>query len=228
MDRRSFLKRAGASVLAAAIGNNVKRADANKLFYDNTNVKHKNTTMKHKCKITILKRECYKDLQEKYLADPKSGPCPYFREGQVIMVDNDKFFRLLNGTFCAEAWDCISRYVYAALQGGSIMRGWTNDEKGHDNLLQRRDTACNLQVGKNRRGCLKLKITDKGASKLIRQNTFADTFHHPAAPKIPLFFFLTLNSTPKYVNLIFFFDYSTDILYFCTCFNFLLYGIHKN
>lgn len=41
MDRRSFLKRAGASVLAAAIGNNVKRADANELFYDNTNVKHK-------------------------------------------------------------------------------------------------------------------------------------------------------------------------------------------
>lgn len=85
--------------------------------------------MKHKCKITILKRECYKDLQEKYLADPNSGPCPYFREGQVIMVDNDNFFRMLNGTFCAEAWDCISRYVYAALQGGSIMRGWTNDEK---------------------------------------------------------------------------------------------------
>ena len=29
----------------------------------------------------------------------------------------------------AEAWDAISRYVYSALQGGSIMRGWTNDEK---------------------------------------------------------------------------------------------------
>ena len=85
--------------------------------------------MKHKCKITILKRECYKDLQEKYLADPRSGPCPFFHEGQEIMVDSDNFFRMFNGTFCAEAWDCISRYVYAALQGGSIMRGWTNDEK---------------------------------------------------------------------------------------------------
>ena len=29
----------------------------------------------------------------------------------------------------SEAWDCISRYVYAALQGGSIMDGWTNDER---------------------------------------------------------------------------------------------------
>lgn len=85
--------------------------------------------MKHKCKITVLRRECYQDLQAEYLADPKSGPCPYFREGQEIIVDNDNFFRMMHGSFCSEAWDSISRYVYAALQGGSIMRGWTNDEK---------------------------------------------------------------------------------------------------
>lgn len=36
---------------------------------------------------------------------------------------------MLNGKFCSEAWDCIARYVYAALQGGSIMQGWTNDSK---------------------------------------------------------------------------------------------------
>jgi len=29
----------------------------------------------------------------------------------------------------SEAWDSISRYVYATLQGGSIMNGWTNDQK---------------------------------------------------------------------------------------------------
>ena len=85
--------------------------------------------MKHKCKITVLKRECYGDLQEKYLAVPKSGPCPFFHEGLEIMVDGDNFFHMLDGKFCSEAWDCISRYVYTALQGGSIMRGWTNDEK---------------------------------------------------------------------------------------------------
>lgn len=28
-----------------------------------------------------------------------------------------------------EAWDCVSRYIYTALQGGSIMHGWTNDER---------------------------------------------------------------------------------------------------
>jgi len=29
----------------------------------------------------------------------------------------------------SEAWDSISRYVYATLQGGSIMNGWTNNQK---------------------------------------------------------------------------------------------------
>lgn len=84
---------------------------------------------KHTVKMTVLKKECYADLQEKYLADPKSGPCPYFEEGQEFIIENNDFFRMMHGTFCGEAWDCISRYVYAALQGGSIMNGWTNDEK---------------------------------------------------------------------------------------------------
>ena len=57
--------------------------------------------MKHKCKITVLRKECYKDLQEEYLTDPQSG----------------------------EAWDAVSRYIYTALQDGSIMEGWTKDEK---------------------------------------------------------------------------------------------------
>lgn len=30
--------------------------------------------------------------------------------------------------FCSEAWDAISRYIYAGLQGGSIMKGWMKDE----------------------------------------------------------------------------------------------------
>ena len=128
MDRRRFFKQAGTTALAMAIGSNTQPVKSKELFYNHPNMNN-NKRMKHKCKITILKRECYKDLQAKYLADPQSGPCPYFHEGQEIMVDSDNFFRMLNGTFCAEAWDCISRYVYAALHGGSIMQGWTNNEK---------------------------------------------------------------------------------------------------
>lgn len=89
--------------------------------------------MDHKCKITVLRKECYPDLQETYLADPKSGPCPMFQVGQEFILERnserDDFWHMLDGKFCSEAWDAISRYVYTALQGGSIMKGWTNDEK---------------------------------------------------------------------------------------------------
>lgn len=89
--------------------------------------------MEHKCKITVLRKECYRDLQEEYLADPNSGVCPMFEVGQEFILERngerDDFWHMLDGKFCFEAWDAISRYVYTALQGGSIMKGWTNDEK---------------------------------------------------------------------------------------------------
>lgn len=89
--------------------------------------------MRHKCKVTVLATTCNEELQRKYLADPKSGPCPFFHEGQEIMFERtperDDFYHLANGHFCGEAWDAVSRYVYTALQGGSIMHGWTNDER---------------------------------------------------------------------------------------------------
>lgn len=87
----------------------------------------------YKCKITVLECMCFKDYQKKYLADPNAGPCPCFKKGDEFILernaDKDDFWKMLDGRFCSEAWDSISRYVYSALQGGSIMRGWTNDEK---------------------------------------------------------------------------------------------------
>ena len=89
--------------------------------------------MKHECKITVLETKCFPELQEKYLADPKSGPCPFFKPGETFLLkrtpQQDDFYHLMNGKFCGEAWDAVSRYVYTALQGGSIMQGWTNDDR---------------------------------------------------------------------------------------------------
>ena len=96
--------------------------------------------MKHRAKVTVLRRSCFEDLQKHYLADPASGPCPCFQEGQVYEfwreVERDDFYKLGRNTLqgggdfpCGEARDCISRYVYTALQGGSIMKGWTNDDR---------------------------------------------------------------------------------------------------
>ena len=89
--------------------------------------------MKHECKITVLETKCFTDYQEKYLANPKSGACPFFKVGDEFLLkrtpEQDDFYHLMNGKFCGEAWDAISRYVYTALQGGSIMKGWTNDDR---------------------------------------------------------------------------------------------------
>lgn len=107
--------------------------------------------MKHRVKVTVLKAECYADIQEKYLADPKSGPCPCYHAGDTFMFyredGKDDYWHMGLNTlvktnanldetaggpkmpFCSEAWDAISRYIYTGLQGGSIMHGWTNDDR---------------------------------------------------------------------------------------------------
>ena len=96
--------------------------------------------MKHRCRVEVLDTLCFPDLQKTYLANPTSGPCPCFAKGQVYEFwrepSRDDFYHLGRATrtdggdfLCGEAWDCISRYVYTALQGGSIMHRWTNDER---------------------------------------------------------------------------------------------------
>ena len=89
--------------------------------------------MQHKCMVEVIDKKLFRDYQEKYLADPESGVCPFYEIGQVFVFERygkrDDFWTEGNGAHCAEAWDCISRYIYTALQGGSIMRNWTNSEK---------------------------------------------------------------------------------------------------
>ena len=65
-----------------------------------------------------------------------------FEVGQEFIIEKgngkDDFWHMLDGKFCSEAWDCVSRYIYAGdcvsryiyagLQGGSIMEGWMKEE----------------------------------------------------------------------------------------------------
>lgn len=105
---------------------NFKRAELDTL-------KTQEAFMNYECRITVLETKVFPELQKKYLADPKSGPCPCFKEGDTFLLkrtpEQDDFYHLMHGKFCGEAWDAIRRYVYAALQGGSIMRKWTNDDR---------------------------------------------------------------------------------------------------
>lgn len=93
--------------------------------------------MKHSVKVTVLDKKLFPELQREYLADPKSGACPCFEVGDEFLFERadgrDDFWHFgqdRDPRFpCAEAWDAISRYIYTGLQGGSIMKGWTRDER---------------------------------------------------------------------------------------------------
>ena len=94
--------------------------------------------MRHRVKVTVIRTCVFKDLQADYLADPESGACPCFEVGQEFNFwregDRDDFWKFGRGDSagnfpCAEAWDCISRYIYTGLQGGSLMHGWSRDER---------------------------------------------------------------------------------------------------
>lgn len=115
--------------------------------------------MEYRCKVTVIDKKLFPELQAVYCAVPNSGKCPCYNMGDEFIFcrnsERDDFWHMGAGTlvksgkpdpdyanspdtqhcgepgipFCAEAWDGISRYIYAALQGGSIMRGWMKDEK---------------------------------------------------------------------------------------------------
>lgn len=85
---------------------------------------------KTKVKVTVIDKKCYPELQKEYLHPDfkNAGPCNKFKIGQEFIFDRHGFSTMNDGNFRMEAWDCISRYVYSALQGGAIMKGWTEKD----------------------------------------------------------------------------------------------------
>lgn len=56
--------------------------------------------MKHECIISVLKRECYEDLQMQYLADPTVGSCLRFQDGEEFLIDVENYESMNSGNFC--------------------------------------------------------------------------------------------------------------------------------
>ena len=106
--------------------------------------------MTQKVKVTVIDKKLYPELQEQYCLNPKAGACPVYNVGDTFIFVRDEtkndYWRMGINTLvhtdgdpdkvaggpkmphCSEAWDAISRYIYAAFQGGSIMKGWMKDE----------------------------------------------------------------------------------------------------
>ena len=78
--------------------------------------------MKHKCKITVLKRTWFPEIADE-TGYGVEGPCDFYYDGQEFIVDEENYSRMLDGTFCGEAWDSIKRYVFSAIHGGTMIGG---------------------------------------------------------------------------------------------------------
>ncbi len=77
-----------------------------------------------KCKITVAKVTCHKDLMEKY-ENPMDHPCDMV-EGQVFIANGWKKPQEI----CDSAWETISPFVMALSYGAEdIYDGWMKNKK---------------------------------------------------------------------------------------------------
>lgn len=115
--------------------------------------------MEHRVKVTVIDKKLFPELQKQCLEVPESGKCPcYCAGGEFIFERHEKRddywhcrpgTRVKDGTpdegclespgtmhcrsegvpFCEKARDANSYCICTGLQGGSIMHGWTRDDR---------------------------------------------------------------------------------------------------
>lgn len=99
IDRRKFCKLTGLAAAFAA----VSKASAATTGLDG-----------ERCRITVLRRECYADLQAMYLDEPESGACRHVEVGQ-------QFTAVAGGRcpegMCPRAWKSLQPEVERLLSG---------------------------------------------------------------------------------------------------------------
>ena len=75
--------------------------------------------LRGRCRIDVLRCNCFTDLQGRYLDDPEAGPCSHFRVGETIEITPRNIEALLKERrICPNAWHSLEPYVMAALSAG--------------------------------------------------------------------------------------------------------------
>ena len=72
-----------------------------------------------KCKITVLRRECYTDLAAEYAPFPDYSPCQMMKEGDVFYTSGP-FGNECPKDFCAMAWQAICLQATTLAGGGKV------------------------------------------------------------------------------------------------------------
>ncbi|MCH5346029.1 MAG: TIGR04076 family protein [Muribaculaceae bacterium] len=108
MDRRHFFKLSTIAALATALPA-VARADAKRVGGKDS-----------RYRVTVVRRECFRDLQSGFLDEPESGPCPLFKTGEVwSMTPAEAEKYVAEGRFCRKAWESIKSHVDAIIEGNT-------------------------------------------------------------------------------------------------------------
>ncbi len=98
MNRRHFCKIA--ALAAGAVGINGIEASAT--------TSRSGRRLDRGCPVTVIRRECYEDLQSLYLDDPETGRCEAFSTGDIhTFIPGDTCPQ----GFCPQAFEAIRRLI---------------------------------------------------------------------------------------------------------------------
>lgn len=100
------------------------KKNAVEFFHDNMLCRRRKMKTARKCKITVKRISCYKDLSEKY-ENPMEHACD-MTEGQVFLANG---WEKPEG-MCDSAWETMSPFVMTLAYGGeNIYDGWMKNPK---------------------------------------------------------------------------------------------------
>ena len=97
MDRRNFLKISLAGSALALLPSGLRAASL------------ASSAASGSYRVSVVRRNCFDDLQSCYLDDPEAGACPVFSDDfSEILTLGDKMPSHLVGKFCPKAWSALS------------------------------------------------------------------------------------------------------------------------
>lgn len=98
MDRRKFLKLSLAGGALALFPSNIKGMALNSAH--------------PQCRVSVVRRNCFDDLQSCYLDDPEAGGCTMFSDDfSEILALGGEMPHNLRGKFCEKAWSALCAAV---------------------------------------------------------------------------------------------------------------------
>lgn len=103
MDRRRFFKLSAIAAAVSALPRWVSAADKRNCTGGTDDTAVSGTIPVPPCRVTVLRKECYMDIQSLYLDDPEAGACDTMECGATFTSPDGS----CPAGFCPKAWESI-------------------------------------------------------------------------------------------------------------------------